>query len=178
MAKELYTQYGSGEWSGGQKTYTTHYYGVAGPIGTNPTTNTAYATLTTNQGNEATQGMLGMGLDGVRLNQCKDGSSNTLLLGEMSWNDANYYRIWTRGTFSDGQDRDTTCCRNVANTIKSTPYDGSANANNTSFGSEHTGRGANFCMADGSVRWIGADISLGTYLSIASRNGGEPVGDF
>src|SRR5947209_8012302 len=32
MALQLYTQYGSGEWyNGTQITYTTHYYGVAGP---------------------------------------------------------------------------------------------------------------------------------------------------
>jgi prepilin-type N-terminal cleavage/methylation domain-containing protein/prepilin-type processing-associated H-X9-DG protein len=176
-ANQLYTQYGSGEWSGGQMTYTTHYYGVAGPIGTNPATGAVYQTLTTDQGNEATQGVLGMGSK-VRLTDIKDGSSNTLMLGEMSWNDANYYRVWTRGTYSDAQDRDTTCCRNVKYTMKSTPYDGSDNANNTSFGSEHTGNGANFCMADGSVRWIGAEINLTTYLAIASYNGGEVVGDF
>ena len=100
------------------------------------------------------------------------------MLGEMSWTNANYYRVWTRGTYSDAQDRDTTCCRNVANTMGSTPYDGSDNANNTSFGSEHTGNGANFAMADGSVRWFTATIPFGTYLSIASYNGGETTIDF
>jgi prepilin-type N-terminal cleavage/methylation domain-containing protein/prepilin-type processing-associated H-X9-DG protein len=173
-ATQLYTQYGSGEWSGGQMTYTMHYYGVAGPLGTNPATGTAYKTLTTDQGNEATQGILGMG-SRVRISDIIDGTSNTLMLGEMSWTNANYYRVWTRGTYSDAQDRDTTCCRNVVNALKATPYDGSDNANNTSFGSEHTGNGANFALADGSVRWIGIDISMTTYLSLASYNGREPV---
>src|SRR5262249_32807627 len=93
---QLFTQYGSGEWSGGAMTYTTHYYGVAGPIGTNPTTGQPYSFLTTDQGNEATQGVLGMNSK-VRLTDVKDGTSLTLMLGEMSWNNANYYRVWSRG---------------------------------------------------------------------------------
>ena len=67
-----------------------------------------------------------------------------------------------------------TCCRNVENAIGSTPY-GSNNANNTSFGSEHSGKGAVFGLCDGSVRYISPDIRLGTYLSIASYNGGESI---
>jgi prepilin-type N-terminal cleavage/methylation domain-containing protein/prepilin-type processing-associated H-X9-DG protein len=178
-ATRLYTQYGTGEWSGGQPTFTTHYYGVAGPLGTNPQTGQPYQFRTTNQGNEATQGTLGMGSK-VRLTDITDGTSNTLLLGEMSWTDANYYRVWIRGTYDDSTnpDRDTTCCRNVANAFKSTPYNGSDNANNVSFGSEHAGGGANFALADGSVRWVSAGISMGTYLSVASYNGGEIVSDF
>jgi prepilin-type processing-associated H-X9-DG protein len=175
---QLYTQYGAGEWAGGtQITFTTHYYGVAGPIGTNPATGAAYAALTTNQGNEATQGVLGMG-SAVRMTDIKDGTSNTLMLGEMSWTNANYYRVWHRGTYSDDQDRDTTCCRNVANAISSTPYDGSSNANDTSFGSQHAGNGANFALADGSVRWVDIQISMGVYLSVASYNGGETINGF
>jgi prepilin-type N-terminal cleavage/methylation domain-containing protein/prepilin-type processing-associated H-X9-DG protein len=178
-ATQLYTQYGTGEWSGGQPTLTHHYYGVAGPLGTNPQTGQPYQFRTTNQGNEATQGILGMGSK-VRLTDITDGTSNTLLLGEMSWKDANYYRVWIRGTYDDTAtpDRDTTCCRNVANPFKSTPYNGTDNANNTSFGSEHTGGGANFALADGSVRWVSAGISMETYLSVASYNGGETVNDF
>jgi prepilin-type N-terminal cleavage/methylation domain-containing protein/prepilin-type processing-associated H-X9-DG protein len=178
-ATQLITEYGTGEWSGGQPTLTTHYYGVAGPLGTNPQTGRPYAFRTTNQGNEATQGVLGMGSK-VRLTDITDGTSNTLMLGEMSWTNANYYRVWTRGTYDDASspDRDTTCCRNVANAFGSTPYNGSDNANNTSFGSEHAARGANFALADGSVRWVSPGITMGTYLSVASYNGDEVISDF
>jgi prepilin-type N-terminal cleavage/methylation domain-containing protein len=176
VADQLYTQYGSGEWVGGtQMTFTHHYYGVAGPIGSNPQTGVAYAVLTTNQGNEATQGVLGMQTK-VRMKDITDGTSTTLMLGEMSWTNANYYRVWTRGTYDDSPstiDRDTTCCRNVANAFCSTPYDGADNANNTSFGSQHVGKGANFTMADASVRYIMPDVSMATYLGLASRNGEE-----
>jgi prepilin-type N-terminal cleavage/methylation domain-containing protein/prepilin-type processing-associated H-X9-DG protein len=179
-ALQLETEYGTGEWSGGQPTLTHHYYGVAGPLGTNPQTGEPYEFRPTNQGNEATHGILGMGSK-VRLTDVVDGTSNTLMVGEMSWTDANYYRVWTRGTYDDSDtniDRDTTCCRNVANAFRSTPYNGADNANNTSFGSEHSGGGANFALADGSVRWVSAGISLTTYLSVASYNGGEVVSDF
>jgi prepilin-type N-terminal cleavage/methylation domain-containing protein len=174
-ANQLFTQYGSGEWSNGNMTYTHHYYGVAGPLGNNPQSGTPYKFLTTDQGNEATQGVLGMGT-AVRIKNIIDGTSNTLMIGEMSWDKANYYRVWTRGTFDDVQDRDTTCCRNVQNAFRSTPYDGSDNANNTSFGSEHSGGGAHFALADGSARYLMPDISLATYLSVASYNGEESIG--
>jgi prepilin-type N-terminal cleavage/methylation domain-containing protein/prepilin-type processing-associated H-X9-DG protein len=179
IALRLQTEYGTGEWSGGQPTLTTHYYGVAGPLGTNPQTGQPYQFRVTNQGNEATQGILGMGSK-VRLTDVTDGTSNTLMLGEMSWNDANYYRVWIRGTYDDdtNPDRDTTCCRNVDNPFKSTAYNGMDNANNVSFGSEHSGGGANFALADGSVRWVSPTISMETYRSVASYNGGEVVSDF
>jgi prepilin-type N-terminal cleavage/methylation domain-containing protein/prepilin-type processing-associated H-X9-DG protein len=177
-SRQLYTQYGTGEWVGGTEiTYTMHYYGVAGPVGTNPQNNEAYTCNTTNQGNESTQGLIGMERQ-VALQNVSDGTSSTLMLGEMSWFDANYYRVWPRGTYNDDQNRDTTCCRNVANAINSTPYNDNDNANNASFGSDHTGKGANFSMADGSVRWISASISLPVYFSIASYNGGEEVPPF
>lgn len=177
-AVQIHTQYGTGEWAGGTAiTFTNHYYGVAGPIGINPVTGAAYTFLTTNQGNESTQGVLGMGTN-IHLIYVTDGTSNTLMVGEMSWKNANYYRVWTRGTFNDGQMRDTTCCRNVANALTSTRYNGADNANNTSFGSDHQPTGANFAMADGSVRWFSTNLNLGTYLSLASYNGGEVASNY
>jgi prepilin-type processing-associated H-X9-DG protein len=44
--------------------------------------------------------------------------------------------------------------------------------NDIPFGSQHPG-GTNFAVADGSVRFIQQGINLGTYKSLASRNGGE-----
>lgn len=173
QSDQIYTLFGSGEWSGGQKTYTQHYNGVAGPIGTNPTTGAAYTVKTTSQGNISTHGVLGPStMFRTKMNQISDGTSNTLLVGELSWTKANSYRIWIRGAF-DSTPNDLTSCKNVANTMLSTSYNGSNNYNNVSFGSEHTNNGANFALADGSVRYLSRDISLGIYLSAASRNGGE-----
>ena len=42
------------------------------------------------------------------------------------------------------------------------------------FKSAHPG-GANFCLADGSVRFLKASISLATYCALGSRAGGEVV---
>jgi prepilin-type N-terminal cleavage/methylation domain-containing protein len=164
----LYTEFGAGEWSGGQPTWTTHYYGVAGPRGTNPATGAPYDLIATNQGDIATQGLLFRD-SAVRLNDVADGTSNTFLVGEMSWKDSNGYRVWIRGC---SDDRDITSCRNVANAMSSTAYNGS-DFNNVSFGSAHTGGGAHFALCDGSVHFVGAGVDLGVYLSTASRNGGE-----
>ena len=170
----LYTQYGSGEWSppnaSGQKTYTNHYYGIAGPKGTNPATGQPYLLKVTNvQGNIALQGVLTMGSH-VKLSQITDGTSSTLMLGESSWNANNNYRTWVRGAYDVTE---LTASRNVANTMGSTAYNGNDNFNDVSFGSMHSPRGAHFAMGDGSVHYLTSTINFGLYLSLASRDGGE-----
>jgi prepilin-type N-terminal cleavage/methylation domain-containing protein len=170
-----FTQYGSGEWANGntQITYTTHYYGVCGPKGTNPATGSPYlmAPITSTQGGIAMQGVLGMDTK-VRLVQIIDGSSNTLMVGESSWSASNNYRIWIRGAFNATE---LTAMRNVANTMSSTAYNGSNNFDDVSFGSTHVGKGAHFVFADGTGRYLHPTISIGTYLSLASYNGNESV---
>jgi hypothetical protein len=175
---------------GGQDTFTTHYYGVAGPVGTNPQTGAAYVVVPTNQGGIATQGILyaiqgsagsSQGLSALPMNGCRsseitDGTSQTLMVGEISWNNFGTYRVWLRGNFSDagsGTGGDITSCKNVATAFNTTSYNGSNNQNNVSFGSEHIG-GANFALADASVRFISTSLNLSLYLSAASKDGGEP----
>jgi prepilin-type N-terminal cleavage/methylation domain-containing protein/prepilin-type processing-associated H-X9-DG protein len=161
--------------------YTTHYYGLNGPRGTNPATGAAYPVhTTTHEGVPvATSGMLQCLAD-VKLTDANDGTSNTIMIGEMSWMSRTYgtrYRTWLRGgdstnlAFSVGS-------RNVVNAINSifnanliVPY------NDIPMGSMHTG-GANFALGDGSVRFLQASISMATYRSLASRNGGEVVTDY
>ena len=46
--------------------------------------------------------------------------------------------------------------------------------NRYSFHSQHTG-GANFCLADGSVRFVQDGIALATYRALATIRGGETV---
>jgi prepilin-type N-terminal cleavage/methylation domain-containing protein len=167
---ELYTQFGSGEWSSGQPTWTNHYYGVAGPVGTNPVTGKAYQVLATSQGGIAQEGVLYQDSK-VRLTDIIDGTSNTLMLGEMSWTSNNGYRTWIRGHCC--AINDMVSCRNVAYTINSTPYNGSNNFNSMSFGSMHGGEGASFAMADGSVRFLSQNVNMGAYVATASRDGGE-----
>jgi prepilin-type N-terminal cleavage/methylation domain-containing protein/prepilin-type processing-associated H-X9-DG protein len=158
--------------------FTMHYYGSAGPYGTNPKTGDPYASFGTSMGGEAQQGVIGFNYS-VRIKEIIDGTSTTFMLGEVSWVKMGYYRTWTRGTYGSSDpnnyDRDTNCCRNVANAMSSTKYNGS-NCNNTSFGSEHANGGANFAMADGSVRYLLPDVSMDTYMALASRNGEEVIG--
>jgi prepilin-type N-terminal cleavage/methylation domain-containing protein len=45
------------------------------------------------------------------------------------------------------------------------------------FASYHIG-GAHFTLGDGAVRFISTNIDLGLYQSLATRAGGEPLGDF
>jgi prepilin-type N-terminal cleavage/methylation domain-containing protein len=168
----------SSEYYNGQPPYTTHYYGVMGPKGTNPATGAKYSTTPPAAGFTATtwgqygdfanQGILYRDSK-AKLTDVTDGTSSTLLLGEMSWNSivsGTRYRAWIRGC-----DGNPACggCRNVAvamNTPSIALFDDIA------FGSNHQA-GANFAMADASVRFIDESINFNLYLSLSSRNGGE-----
>lgn len=162
----------SGEWIGGTtQTNSVHYYGIMGPIGTNPKTGVAYTVspLLPGQGGFSTQGLMQRNAN-RRMGDIIDGTSNTLAIGEMSWIGTNCYRIWIRGC-------DSNACggtKNIQYSINSTPYNGGGNFNSVSFGSQHVG-GAHFLNADGSVAFISQNIDMGVYLSLASINGGETV---
>jgi prepilin-type processing-associated H-X9-DG protein len=109
-----------------------------------------------------------------------DGTSNTLMIGEMSWESPRFgtrYRSWLRGgnlntvSFVVG-------CRNITNVINGmlrsnliVPY------NDIPMGSMHPG-GANFALGDGSVRFVNETIPIATYRALASRDLGESITDF
>jgi prepilin-type N-terminal cleavage/methylation domain-containing protein/prepilin-type processing-associated H-X9-DG protein len=171
----------------GQVPFTTHYYGIMGPKGTNPATGLAYALDNTgadaNHGGFARQGMFMRDTvkpnpitgaePGYHFNVVTDGTSNTLMVGEIAWVNnvtGTRYRTWVRGC-----DTNPVCSgsRNVTNAINSPSI---ANYNDIAFGSMHTG-GANFVMGDGSVRFIRDSINLNTYRALASRDGGEALSD-
>jgi prepilin-type processing-associated H-X9-DG protein len=170
----------------GQAPYTVHYYGLTGPRGTNPVTGTAYPqSRCTHDGTPmATSGMFqpDQFADGkvapIRLTDVTDGTSNTLMLGEMSWDSrfGTRYRSWLRG----GEAVGCYCvgARNATNAINAAvkaPL--IAQYNEVPMGSMHTG-GANFALGDGSVRFIRESIDMATYRALASRNGGEVIGDY
>lgn len=91
---------------------------------------------------------------GLNFQEIKDGTSNTILAGEVN------SRIKAWG--------DPTNFRDPATGIDRRP-DG--------FGSPFIG-GANFLMGDGSVRFFSEDIDPAILKALATPNGGEPVGDF
>ena len=167
-----------------QPPYTTHYYGVMGPRGTNPATGTAYTTIATSgHGDFSSHGIFTRDTVspnpitgpeiGHRFTDITDGTSNTLMVGEISWVNnvtGTRYRSWVRGC-----DTAPVCAgsRNVVNSINSPSI---ANFNDIAFGSMHPG-GANFMMGDGTVRFVRDSINLNTYRAMSSRNGGEALND-
>jgi len=165
----------------GQPPYTTHYYAIHGPKGTNPATGAAYAVDTTgSHGGFASTGFFERDSttatdqdSGRRLTDATDGTSGTLLIGELSWDNAatgTRYRSWLRGC-----DVAPVCAgaKNIVNAINSPSI---ATFNDIAMGSMHMG-GANFCLGDGSVRFLRDSIPLATYKAMASCNGGEVFAD-
>ena len=157
--------------------YTSHYYGVHGPKGTNPESGSTYRLQDgsgwTGHGGYAMQGAMA-GPDRSTLGgPCKfrdilDGTANTFLVGEISWDDANCYRTWIRGI--SGSVAGTS--KNISYGINVQPYNSANNINDVSFGSNHPG-GCQFSMVDGSVKFVSETVDFGVYLSTASRDGGE-----
>jgi len=158
----------------GTPTYTTHYYGVAGPKGTNTwvTPNVTYSIDNTGvQGGFCLQGMLGKNSK-VKFTEVRDGTSNTFMVAELSWNVSGGspgYRVWTRGADVDA----TGGCKNVTNALNTVPFS-SGNFNDISFGSNHVG-GTNFLLGDGSVRIVRDAVGFAVYQAMSSYNGKEAV---
>lgn len=159
--------------NGNQRVNASHYMAVLGPIGTNPLTGQAYGS--TNEGNQngrASHHGFFDDLDTKAFRDITDGTSNTLMVGEMSWEGVEAgARPWSRGCQGG-----CGAAKNVRYSINLQRYT-SANFNDISFGSNHP-TGTMFALGDGSVRFVAETIDFNTYLSIASRNGGEVPGDF
>jgi prepilin-type N-terminal cleavage/methylation domain-containing protein/prepilin-type processing-associated H-X9-DG protein len=104
----------------------------------------------------------------LRVEQLADGTSNTLMIGE-DLPDRNTHCGWTRANYSVG-----TCAIPLNTSVPgSTPQYGAGDWGNVySFRSRHSG-GANFALADGSVRMISQSISLPVYRAMATHSGGE-----
>jgi len=153
----------------GTPPYTTHYYGVLGPKGTNPTSGQAYAWQNTgDHGGFAQQGVFQRETT-TRITDVVDGSSVTLAVGEISWVNevtGTRYRSWIRGCHN------STACSSAKNVVNAINTPGVGTFDDIAFGSPHNG-GTNFLRADGSVQFVSETINLGVYRSVSSRNGGE-----
>jgi hypothetical protein len=148
--------------------FTTHYYGNIGPRGTNPATAAVYSPApgAATHGAYSLNGPLGVNTQ-YAFRDFTDGTSNTMMVGEISWKNANCYRSWMRGATGGA----ASSTKNVVNAINAQAYT-SNNFNDVSFGSEHPG-GTQFVMGDGSVHFINENVSMPIYYSTASMNGGE-----
>jgi prepilin-type N-terminal cleavage/methylation domain-containing protein len=173
------------EVGGGLPCNATHYYGIMGPGSgsISPKTGMPYSVITPgtdtalSDPTAGSSGMLvyyeaslGMTQGIVTFSDCNDGTSNTLMIGEMSHTPlpgaANPYRSWVRGTKSPG------AAKNLTSPFK-TPYT-TNNFNDIGMGSNHSG-GTSFVLGDGSVRFITDDVSPQLLWSAASKSGGESV---
>lgn len=161
-----------------------HYYAVLGPNGPNGSgVAQGYKTegLDMGFGVCAMQGAFGQGrFDGTNviplnnpLRTFADGTSNTLLLGELAWPKYPYWRPWTRGYYSDNRGTLLYASKNVKNPINSNIADF---WNDGSFGSTHP-NGAMFPRADASVQFVAQNIDMVAFRAIASRDGGESNGE-
>ena len=123
----------------------------------------------------------------VSMRDLTDGSSNTVAAGEVSsgvpTNSAttdnapylNTMRIWIWGHASLIDAGDPI---NGAGTIPGDKgFYNSIEGSGQGSSSYHEG-GAHFLLADGAVRFISENINNGTWLALATRGGGEVIGDF
>ncbi len=136
----------------------------------------------------------------VKVRDVSDGTSNTIAIGEVS-ESANVTRLnighgafghWAGGNNDGGCNGwqsggghlrlagattlGTAFYSGPIFPINSTSTGAAPNVSDASFGSKHTG-GAQFVMADGSVRFLSENISMNTYADIAGRNEGNVIND-
>jgi len=156
----------------GRRTFGKHYFGVMGPKGSGG--GFEFDPNPAGQGGFALQGILGRNSN-VRLANVTDGSSNTLLAGEIS-NPGGDGASWVRGiafgtTVSAANGMSASKNVNFGINVLLTPL--SANQfNDISFSSYHV-RGAQFVLADGAVRYLSDNINTSVYKAAASRDGGD-----
>ncbi len=145
--------------------------------GGNPTYDNGLIVRLTGGGSGTATGQVG-----VRMTAIPDGTSNTILAGEMGFQLKDY--VFTSGPFT-GQLRGgntqwvwgyaSYCFGSTGwplNVITGTPANRTARLG--AFRSDHSG-GANFVFGDGSVRFLRNDIPIETYQALGSRDGGEVI---
>ena len=175
---------------GANSPHTTHYVAIMGPIGTNPSNNQPYqvAHAGSVHGGVSMQGIFWTvgdpdfpGRPAMGFQDISDGSSNTFLIGEMSytneenagnpWDDP--YRFWTRGGRNYGPSAYNSTAKNIQFPMNAYNFDVTTTPHNCiNLGSNHP-VGCNMAYGDGSVKFVSETIAMDIYLSLASMNGSE-----
>lgn len=147
--------------------YTTHYYGIMGPRGPRAEPGQPEYEQLNVPGLFASQGLLT--LDRSRsMKDITDGSTNTFIVGELSWDEANCYRTWVRGHIKYTMSG----CKNVVSPIGLKFMSQENDFNDISLGSDHAG-GTHVLAGDGSVHFLNDTIDIYLYKALSSINGGE-----
>jgi prepilin-type N-terminal cleavage/methylation domain-containing protein/prepilin-type processing-associated H-X9-DG protein len=139
----------------------------------------------------------------VRMGDVTDGLSGTFLFGERDHTDPNYDTYYTAGWATEpmgqwgwwapsggafGLSDVTLSTFATMNYRVPVPANGPGGDQTTfsslydpfrvgAYGSRHTG-GANFCLADGSVRFVSENVDGAVYIGLGTRAKGEVVTDF
>jgi prepilin-type N-terminal cleavage/methylation domain-containing protein/prepilin-type processing-associated H-X9-DG protein len=124
----------------------------------------------------------------TRISDIKDGSSNTLLLGEIILSTdvttddfrGRYWNSWRGNTSFSTLYQPNSANDAVAGGCQTTtaaPCTGTGTNENLTARSYHAG-GAQFALADGSVRFISNTVDGNTYLGLGTRSGSEVPGNY
>lgn len=121
----------------------------------------------------------------IRFRDITDGLSNTIMIGEFNYQLEDY--LWAAtgpgscpakgGEIRWGSHRWAPGYSSVSLGHTGGDFNVNLNANRGTWRSDHRG-GAQFCLADGSVRFIGDSINAETLDFLAAREDGNPVGEF
>ena len=107
----------------------------------------------------------------VRMRDITDGTTNTYMLGERRTDiQAGWYSTWP-GMVAEGEE----AFQRILGSADHVPNSPAAHFDD--FSSHHVG-GSQFCLGDGSVRFISENIDHGLYQALATIKGGEVVGEF
>jgi prepilin-type processing-associated H-X9-DG protein len=122
----------------------------------------------------------------VKIGDIKDGTSNTLMIGEATTSlnvnvdndNTSRFPVWAGGNGGgcNGTTSIGTTLR-VADPLAGYPICSGTDcdaSNNAAFGSQHTG-GVMFAMGDGSVKFVSTSINPLALAAAASRRGGESI---
>jgi len=192
--------------------HTSHYYGVPGALGIKPgTVDSYYSVGDTITAYSAMGGWVVVGphanngtiiINGrLTLGSIMDGTSNTFLIGEISWEDFGGHYEWSRGTMTSAAGAPMVSAKGIAydwainygrkkettDTLEKTfllpngtpdtqkyPVKGQNTAASGvgGFGSNHSG-GCYFTFCDGSVHFCSETTDSTLLMPLSSRNGGE-----